>query len=117
MSALDHALRWIEQAWVEMGSKFDARLVPVARFMSLDVDDMAYPFKNEVLEAWFLKDGILVEDLGAKISRVPFIAFSIDDDNYSMNIQVYWASRCGYGFQITFEPNGEVLSQKMRWVS
>jgi len=100
-----------------MGSKFGAHLVPVARFMNLEVDDFAYPFKNEAVEAWLLKDGILVEGLGAKVSRVPFIAFSVNHENNTMNIQVNWASRCGYGFEIAFDQNGDVLSQKMRWVS
>ena len=117
MSALLHAQHWIERAWSEMGRDFEANLVPVSRFGQLEVDDMAFPFKNPALESWFLKNGALVTDPSAKIVRVPFIAFSIDDEKNTMNIQVSWASRCGYGFEVAFNERGEVINHKMRWVS
>jgi hypothetical protein len=117
MSAFTHARLWIEKAWFEMGRDFGASLVPVARFSALEVDDMAFPFRNEALETWFLTDGQLIANPTAKISRVPFIAFSICDARNTMSIQVNWAPRCGYGFEVAFDENGNVLAQKMRWVS
>ncbi|MEH6459621.1 hypothetical protein [Chitinimonas sp. JJ19] len=116
-STLSYAQHWIERAWSEMGQNFEANLVPVSRFDRLEVDDMAFPFKNVALESWCLKDGVLVKDPSAKIVRVPFIAFSVDDKENTMNIQVHWAGRCGYGFEIVFEEHGSVLNQKMRWIS
>ena len=100
-----------------MGRDFGANLVPVSRFSQLTVDDMAFPFKHTALDSWFLKNGALVKDSNAKIIRVPFIAFSVDDEKNTMNIQVNWASRCGYGFEVAFNERGEVINQEMRWVS
>jgi hypothetical protein len=117
MSTLTHAQHWIEQAWSEMGRDFDANLVPVSRFSKLEVDDMAFPFKNTALESWLLKDGTLVKDPNANIVRVPFIAFSIDEERNTMSIQVNWASLCGYGYEVAFNERGEVVNRKLRWMS
>ena len=117
MSALLNAQNWIEAAWSETGRNFEANHVPVARFNQLEVDDLSFPFKNIAVESWYLNEGKLEVDSNAKIIRVPFIAFSVDEEKNSMDVQVNWAGRCGYGFKITFNDRGDMVDQKMRWVS
>ena len=117
MALIDAAKAWIARAWLEMGSSSNAGDLPVAQFHPFDVDDLGHPFKNESLSTWRLLDGTMVPDLAAKLQRVPYIAFSLDEAKSEMGIQVQWAPRCGYGYTIRFGTSGEVIEQKMRWVS
>lgn len=100
-----------------MGASFNANDLPVAQFPQFDVDDLSYPFKKKPLSTWRLLNGTLISDSAAKVQRVPYIAFCIDEAKAEMGIQVQWASRCGYGVTIRFSPSGEIAEQKMRWVS
>jgi hypothetical protein len=117
MALLNHAAKWIENSWKEVGASFNANHVPVVQFEVLNVDDVSYPFKNSGVSSWFLEKGVLVPNEEAKISRVPYIAFAIVETEQKLNVQVQWAGRCGYGFEIKFGQDGEVSNQKMLWVS
>lgn len=117
MRTLRYAQQWIEHAWMDMGRHFDAAHVPVARFHELDADDMSFPFKNDAIESWFLSNGKFVADPSARILQVPFVAFSVNEDENTMSIQLNWASRCGYGFEIAFDDQGDVKDSKMLWIS
>ena len=114
---LEHAKRWIEASWREVGSGFQTSEVPVVQFEQLDADDLAHPFKNTGQAFWVLNAGTLFEADELAIQRVPYIAFSLIPDESRMDIQVQWAPRCGYGFQIHFDAAGAVATQRMRWVS
>lgn len=117
MALIDAAKAWIATAWREAGSSFNANDLPVLQFLPFDVDDMGTPFRSKPLSSWRLLNGELVPDAEAKLQRVPYIAFSLDEASSEMAIQVQWAPRCGYGYAIRFGPAGDVLEQKMRWVS
>lgn len=117
MALLPHAKEWIERAWREMGSSFAVNDIPVAQFDLLDVDNLSFPFKNQPIETWRLAAGGLLRDPTTKLSRVPYVAFSLDEQNCKMHVQVQWATRCGYGYIVTFGPSGQVVNQDMRWVS
>lgn len=117
MALIDAAREWIAKAWREMGSCFNANDIPVAQFQPFDVDDLSHPFKTEPLVTWRLLNGELIPDFEAKLKRVPYIAFSLDEGRSEMGAQVQWAPRCGYGYEIRFSPSGEIEEQKMRWVS
>jgi hypothetical protein len=117
MALLNHVAKWIENSWKEMGASFNADHVPVVQFATLDVDNVSYPFKNQGIASWFLEQGALVPSEEAKIERVPYIAFATVEEEQKLNVQVQWAGRCGYGFEISFGQSGEVLNQKMLWVS
>jgi hypothetical protein len=114
---LEHAKRWIEASWREMGSGFQTSQVPVVQFDQMDSDDIAHPFKNTGQAFWLLNAGTLRESDEIAIQRVPYVAFSLVPDECRMNVQVQWAPRCGYGFQIRFDEAGSVAQQHMRWVS
>lgn len=111
------AAKWIKSAWDETGSNFATGPVPAAKFEKLDVDDLAYPLKNRPSQIWALEGGELIPDATAKIQRVPFIAFALDEARRELHIQLHWAPRCGYGYTVSFDAQGAVKSQKMRWVS
>ncbi|KQV81302.1 hypothetical protein ASC87_10285 [Rhizobacter sp. Root1221] len=64
-----------------------------------------------------LRQGALIPTLEVAITRVPYVAFALLEDKAQMHIQVLWAPRCGYGFEVSFGGVGEVLEQRMRWVS
>ncbi|KQV83327.1 hypothetical protein [Rhizobacter sp. Root1221] len=114
---LEHAKRWIEASWREVGSGFQTSQVPVVQFEQMDVDDLAHPFKNIGQAFWLLNAGTLCEAGEVSIQRVPYVAFSLVPDESRMNVQVHWAPRCGYGFQVHFDAAGELVQQHMRWVS
>jgi len=111
------ASSWIEQAWLQTGKSFEAFAVPVARYVRFDVDDLAFPFRNSPLETWMLEDGILVAKANVRIARVPYVAFCLDDARKEMHVQVQWAPRCGYGYDVAFGEDGSKISENMRWVS
>lgn len=117
MSLSEAAREWIVTAWRENGSAFNANDLPVAQFPPFDIDDLAHPFKNQPLSTWRLVNGFLLADSMVKLERVPYIAFALNEAKLEMGIQVQWASRCGYGYTIRFSPFGEVIEQKMQWVS
>ena len=117
MTLLAHTKRWIENSWREVGASFNANRVPVVQFENLNVDNLSYAFKNEGVVSWFLNEGTLELDGEAKIARVPYIAFSINEAQQRLHIQVQWAGRCGYGYEILFSESGEVVNQKMCWIS
>jgi hypothetical protein len=117
MALLRHAHCWIEDSWREVGSSFNANHVPVVQFEHLDVDDTSYSFKNEGVAAWLLVDGKLVVDRTARVTNVPFVAFSVNESLAMMNVQVQWAGRCGYGYELIFSAGGEVVEQRRRWIS
>ena len=117
MALLLHAKEWIERTWREMGSSFTAHDIPVAQFVLLNVDDLSFPFKNQPIETWRLAAGRLLNDPTTKLSRVPYVAFSLDEQNSKMHVQVQWAPRCGYGYIVIFGLSGQVANQDMRWVS
>lgn len=117
MTMLSHAHKWIEQAWKDMGRKFGASCLPVAQFSYLDVDDSSFPFKNQPISLWLMRDGKLEKDTRTKIVHVPYIAFSINEETREMNIQVQWAGLCGYGWELVFDRNGKVTNQEMCWIS
>lgn len=117
MALLNHVAKWIENSWKEVGASFNADHVPVVQFSKLNVEDISYPFKNQGVASWFLEQGVLVPNEEAKIARVPYIAFAIVEAEEMLNVQVQWAGRCGYGFEINFGQSGEVSKQKMLWVS
>lgn len=117
MSLLFAAHEWIECAWREMGKNFGADDVQVGQFERFNTDDLSFPFKNSAIDSWRLLSGQLQASSAANITRVPYIAFCLDEPNSVVRIQVQWASRCGYGWDLSFGPSGEVVEQKMRWVS
>lgn len=101
-----------------MGQQFCKERIPAARYIELPVDDLAFPMKNKPSQTWMLDSGKLLPlSTEIAITKIPFIAFSIDENTNTLNIQVHWAPRCGYGFEIQFDQTGLVKSQKMRWVS
>ena len=108
---------WIEHAWREMGKELGAEDVPVGQYKKFDTDDLSFPFKNLPLDSWRLISGKLISDGAAKISRVPYIAFCLDEASSVVTIQVQWAPRCGYGWELTLGSADEVVKQKMCWVS
>lgn len=117
MTLLSATQEWIECSWREMGKEFGADDVPVAQFNLFETDDLSFPFKNTKIASWRLLSGNLTPDLGAKITRVPYIAFCLDEPNSMVRIHVQWAPRCGYGWNLSFGPLGDVIKQDMRWVS
>ncbi|WP_133155318.1 hypothetical protein [Kinneretia aquatilis] len=118
MSTFAFSENWIETSWREMGQQFCKEKIPAARYAKLAVDDLAFPIKNKPSQTWMLDSGkLLSSSTEIRITRIPFIAFSIDEDANTLNIQVHWAPRCGYGFEVQFDQSGLVISQKMRWVS
>lgn len=114
---IEHAIRWIEASWREEGSKFGAENIPVAQFDAMDVDDMSYPLRNQGSATWLLQRGALIPTVNVAIARVPYVAFALLEDKTQMHVHVQWAPRCGYGFEVSFDRGGEVLEQRMRWVS
>jgi len=108
---------WIECSWQEMGRNFGADDLPVTQYEKFCTDDLSFPFKNVPIRSWRLVLGKLQLAKGEKISRVPYIAFCLDELDSAARVQVQWAPRCGYGWDLTFGPVGEVVAQKMRWVS
>ena len=113
----ENARRWIESSWHEEGSRFGADNIPVAQFDKLDVDDTSYPFKNQGTATWLLQQGALIPRPDVAIARLPYIAFALLEDKAQMLIQIQWAPRCGYGFEVSFDRAGDVVEQNMRWVS
>jgi hypothetical protein len=110
-------MQWIQRAWNEIGASFGAVTVPVARYILYDVDDIAFPFMNKPIESWRLVDGDWFPDPTARILRVPYVAFAIDEVRLEMRVQAQWASRCGYGYVVSFGSDGKVVREEMKWVS
>ena len=116
MDTTSKALKWIETAWTEEGHKF-ADKVPVVRFQNLDVDDPRFSDSNRPMQSWILVGGKLQKDSSVVIAKIPYVTFSVDEQTSVMRVQLFWAGRCGYGFEITFNERGEVMDKKMCWIS
>ena len=56
------------------------------------------------------KNGAIEDVPSINIERVPYIAFSFDEETGRMLVQTVWASLCGYGWDIVFNQSGEVLN-------
>jgi len=103
--------------YLEIGRTFDVKDVPVCQYESTDLDEIGFLSKNKPLRSWILKNGAIEDAPLTNIERVPYIAFTFEEEKGTMLIEIQWASRCGYGWDIVFNQNGEILSKSMRWIS
>ncbi len=109
--------KYIEDSWLVIGRTFDVKDVPVCQYESTDLDDIGFISKNKPLRSWILKNGAIEDAPLTNIERVPYIAFTFEEETRRMLIDIQWEYLGGRGWDIVFSQNGEILSKSMRWIS
>lgn len=114
---LQRVQAWIQHARAAAGPSFDNGPVPVALFDTFDVDDIGFPFRTFPARSWLLHEGKWVDTSVSTLSGVPYAAFCIDAQRRTARIQYGWAARYGAGFEVQFDSEGVVTSEKVAWIS